>query len=118
MKKTVIVLGTALFLFANFVTASNQKLTIKNQNEISIYLSSLYFLYLQRPWARKKYKNLKLVMSSIYLRIKSGELLARITEVLLIHIQKLLTPTTSVVPQKPEKEQSVFAILMRKALAF
>ncbi|WET04171.1 ankyrin repeat domain-containing protein [Flavobacterium sp. YJ01] len=40
MKKTVIVLGTALFLFANSVTASNQKLAVKNQTEISTYLSS------------------------------------------------------------------------------
>jgi len=40
MKKTVIVLGTALFLYANSVTASNQKLTVKNLTEISTYLSS------------------------------------------------------------------------------
>ncbi|WJS96728.1 ankyrin repeat domain-containing protein [Flavobacterium johnsoniae] len=40
MKKTVIVLGTALFLFANSVTASNQKLRVKNLTEISTYLSS------------------------------------------------------------------------------
>ena len=40
MKKTVIVLGTALFLYANSATASNQKLTVKNLTEISTYLSS------------------------------------------------------------------------------
>lgn len=40
MKKTAIVLGTALFLFANSVTASNQKLTVKNEIEFSNYLSS------------------------------------------------------------------------------
>lgn len=40
MKKTVIFLGTALFLFANSVTASNQKLAVKNQTEISTCLSS------------------------------------------------------------------------------
>lgn len=40
MKKTVIVLGTALFLFANCATASNQKQAIKNQIEISAYLSA------------------------------------------------------------------------------
>ena len=40
MKKTVIVLGTALALFANFATASNLKLENKNQIEISFDLSS------------------------------------------------------------------------------
>ena len=40
MKKTVIVLGTALALFANFATASNLKLENKNQIEILFDLSS------------------------------------------------------------------------------
>jgi len=40
MKKTVIVLGTALALFANFATASNLKLENKNQIEIPFDLSS------------------------------------------------------------------------------
>ncbi|AWK06141.1 ankyrin repeat domain-containing protein [Flavobacterium crocinum] len=40
MKKTVIILGTALALFSNFASASNQELAIKNQIEISTYLSS------------------------------------------------------------------------------
>ncbi|MXO05004.1 ankyrin repeat domain-containing protein [Flavobacterium sp. HBTb2-11-1] len=36
MKKTVIVFGTALALFANFATASNLKLVSKNEIEIEI----------------------------------------------------------------------------------
>ncbi|MNE67080.1 Ankyrin repeats (3 copies) [compost metagenome] len=40
MKKTVIVFGTALAVFANFATASNLKLENKNQIEILFDLSS------------------------------------------------------------------------------
>jgi len=40
MKKTVIVLGTALVVFTNFLTASNQKLENKNQIEIPIDFAS------------------------------------------------------------------------------
>ncbi|RYJ36638.1 Ankyrin [Flavobacterium anhuiense] len=40
MKKTVIVLGMALALFANFATASNLKLENRNQIEIPFDLSS------------------------------------------------------------------------------
>lgn len=40
MKKTVIVFGTALAVFANFSTASNLKLENKNQIEILFDLSS------------------------------------------------------------------------------
>ncbi len=40
MKKTVIVFGTALAVFTNFLTASNQKLESKNQIEIPIDLAS------------------------------------------------------------------------------
>lgn len=40
MKKTVIILGTALVVFSNSVTASNQKLVIKNQTEIVEDLSA------------------------------------------------------------------------------
>lgn len=39
MKKTVIILGTALAVFTNSATASNQKPAIKNQIEISGYSS-------------------------------------------------------------------------------
>ncbi|GAA3739311.1 hypothetical protein GCM10022422_23560 [Flavobacterium ginsengisoli] len=40
MKKTVIILGTALAIFVNFTAASNHKLAVKNQIEISDYFSS------------------------------------------------------------------------------
>ncbi|KAF2341954.1 ankyrin repeat domain-containing protein [Flavobacterium tistrianum] len=40
MKKTVIVFGTALAVFANFATASNLKLESKNQIEIPFDLAS------------------------------------------------------------------------------
>jgi len=40
MKKTVIVFGTALAVFANFATASNFKLESKNQIEIPLDLAS------------------------------------------------------------------------------
>ena len=40
MKKTVIVFGTALAVFANFATASNLKLENKNQIEILFDFSS------------------------------------------------------------------------------
>ncbi|MFD2942349.1 ankyrin repeat domain-containing protein [Flavobacterium notoginsengisoli] len=40
MKKTVIILGMALVVFTNFAMASNQKPAIKDQIEISTYLSS------------------------------------------------------------------------------
>lgn len=40
MKKTVIILGTAFAVFSNFAIASNQKMAIQNQIEISAYLAS------------------------------------------------------------------------------
>ncbi|KAF2082481.1 ankyrin repeat domain-containing protein [Flavobacterium sharifuzzamanii] len=40
MKKTVIVFGTALAVFANFATASNLKLESKNQIELPFDLES------------------------------------------------------------------------------
>lgn len=40
MKKTVVILGTALVVFTNFSFTSNQKFNAKNQMEISVYLSS------------------------------------------------------------------------------
>ncbi len=40
MKKTVVILGTALVVFTNFAFTSNQKFNVKNQMEISAYLSS------------------------------------------------------------------------------
>ncbi|WP_289659342.1 ankyrin repeat domain-containing protein [Flavobacterium panacagri] len=40
MKKTVIILGTALVVFTNFAMASNQKPAIKNQIETSSNSSS------------------------------------------------------------------------------